>query len=70
MLTRLHRWKSGSGTYRMNVALLELPSFTSLSDRELANHHTAGIIIASSVAYMDRAYEDAKREDWCREPIV
>jgi phytoene dehydrogenase-like protein len=66
----MRRWKSGSGTFRMNVALSELPSFTALPGRNLADHHTAGIIIAPSLAYMDRAYDDAKREGWSCEPIV
>jgi phytoene dehydrogenase-like protein len=69
-LARMRRWKSGSGTFRMNVALSELPSFSSLPGRELADHHTAGIIIAPSLAYMDRAYDDARREGWSREPVV
>ncbi|QRM29152.1 NAD(P)/FAD-dependent oxidoreductase [Microvirga sp. VF16] len=69
-LARIRRWKSGSGTFRMNVGLSELPSFTALPGREPADHHTAGIIIAPSLAYMDRAYDDAKREGWSREPIV
>jgi phytoene dehydrogenase-like protein len=69
-LARMRRWKSGSGTFRMNVALSELPSFTALPGRDTADHHTAGIIIAPSLAYMDRAYDDAKREGWSCEPIV
>jgi phytoene dehydrogenase-like protein len=69
-LARIRRWKSGSGTFRMNVALSELPSFTALPGREPADHHTAGIIVAPSLAYMDRAYDDAKRDGWSREPIV
>jgi phytoene dehydrogenase-like protein len=69
-LARMRRWRSGSGTFRMNVALSELPSFTALPGREPADHHTAGIIIAPSLTYMDRAYDDAKREGWSREPIV
>jgi phytoene dehydrogenase-like protein len=67
---RIRRWKSGSGTFRMNVALSELPSFAALPGREPAPHHTAGIVIAPSLAYMDRAYLDAKRDGWSREPIV
>ena len=31
---------------------------------QLADHHTAGIIIAPSLAYMDRAYVDARRHGW------
>lgn len=69
-LGRIRRWKSGSGTFRMNVALSELPSFSALPGRELADHHTAGIIIAPSLAYMDRAYNDAKQFGWSREPVV
>jgi phytoene dehydrogenase-like protein len=69
-LSRMQRWKCGSGTFRMNVALSELPSFTALPGREPADHHTAGIIIAPSLAYMDRAYDDARKFGWSREPIV
>ncbi len=45
-LARMKHWKCGSGTFRMNVALSELPSFTALPGHELADHHTAGIILA------------------------
>ena len=68
--TRMKRWQCGSGTFRMNVALSELPSFTALPGREPADHHTAGIILAPSLAYMDRAYDDARNIGWSREPIV
>lgn len=67
---RMQRWKSGSGTFRMNVALSELPSFSCLPGRDIADHHTAGIIIAPSLGYMDRAYLDARQRGWSREPIV
>jgi phytoene dehydrogenase-like protein len=50
--------------------LSELPSFTALPGRELADHHTSGIIIAPSLAYMDRAYDDARRHGWSREPVI
>jgi phytoene dehydrogenase-like protein len=61
-------WKSESATFRMNVALSELPRFTSLP--EPGDHLTAGIIIAPSLAYMDRAYMDARRVGWSAEPVV
>ncbi len=69
-MVRMRRWKCGSGTFRMNVALSRLPSFTALPGHELGDHHTAGIILAPSLAYMDRAYEDAKVSGWSREPII
>jgi phytoene dehydrogenase-like protein len=67
---RMARWRCGSGTFRMNVALSELPDFTCLPGRERAEHHTGGIIIAPSLAYMEQAYFDARTTGWSRRPIV
>jgi phytoene dehydrogenase-like protein len=67
---RIGYWRCGSGTFRMNVALAELPDFTCLPGRRPADHHTAGIILAPTLAYMERAYFDARAFGWSREPIV
>jgi phytoene dehydrogenase-like protein len=67
---RMRNWRCGSGTFRMNVALSELPDFTVLPGRAPADHHTSGIIMAPSLAYMDRAFLDAKAHGWSRRPIV
>jgi phytoene dehydrogenase-like protein len=67
-LARIKRWRNGSGTFRMNVALSALPSFTALPGD--GDHLTAGIIIAPSLAYMDRAWQDARDSGWSREPVV
>ncbi len=67
---RIAHWRCGSGTFRMNVALSELPDFTVLPGRSLAEHHTSGIIMAPSLAYMDQAYLDAKAGGWSKRPIV
>jgi phytoene dehydrogenase-like protein len=64
------QWRCGSGTFRMNVALAELPDFTCLPGRQRATHHTAGIIIAPTLAYMERAYFDARSQGWSKQPIV
>jgi phytoene dehydrogenase-like protein len=69
-LARMRHWKCGSGTFRMNVALERLPSFTALPGHHLADHHTAGIILAPSLAYMDRAFHDARETGWSKQPIV
>jgi len=63
-------YRCGSGTFRMNVALAELPDFTCLPGREVADHHTAGIILAPTLAYMERAWFDARALGWSRAPIV
>jgi phytoene dehydrogenase-like protein len=67
---RMENWRCGSGTFRMNVALSELPDFTVLPGRAPAEHHASGIIIAPSLAYMERAYFDARSFGWSRCPIV
>ncbi|MGQ0588915.1 MAG: phytoene desaturase family protein [Sphingosinicella sp.] len=65
---RMAHWQSESATFRMNVALSELPRFTSLP--EPGDQMTAGIIMAPSLGYMDRAWLTARTEDYAREPIV
>jgi phytoene dehydrogenase-like protein len=70
VLRRMRNWRCGSGTFRMNVALSGLPSFTALPGSNLADHHTSGIIMAPSLGYMDRAFADARQHGWSREPII
>ena len=65
---RIGNYQSGSGTFRMNLALSALPNFTSLPGQ--GDHLTAGIIIAPSLAYMDRAQASARLDGWSREPVV
>jgi phytoene dehydrogenase-like protein len=64
-------WRCRSGTFRMNVALSELPRFNGLTggedDFELLN---GTIDVSPSLAYLERAYDDAKAGGWAREPIV
>jgi phytoene dehydrogenase-like protein len=67
-LDRISRWRNGSGTFRMNVALSALPSFTALPGE--GDHLTSGIILAPSLGYMDRAWLDARAHGWSREPVV
>jgi len=67
-LDRIRNWRNGSGTFRMNVALNALPSFTALPGA--GDHLTAGIIIGPSLGYMDRAWQDARAHGWSREPVV
>jgi phytoene dehydrogenase-like protein len=67
---RMAAYRCGSGTFRMNVALSELPDFACLPGREAATHHASGIVIAPSLGYMERAYFDAKTSGWSRAPII
>jgi phytoene dehydrogenase-like protein len=63
-------YQSESATFRMNVALSALPDFTCLPGTEAAPHHASGIILAPTLAYMDRAYATARTQGWSQEPIV
>jgi phytoene dehydrogenase-like protein len=65
---RISNFRCGSGTFRMNVALSELPSFTCLPGK--GDHHTAGIILAPTLRYMEQAYFDARTFGWSKKPIV
>ncbi len=67
---RIASYRSGSGSFRMNLALGELPSFAALPGRAPAEHHGAGIVIAPSLAYMERAFFDARLSGWSAQPIV
>jgi phytoene dehydrogenase-like protein len=67
---RIDGYRCGSGTFRMNVALAQLPDFTCLPGTSAQQHHGAGIVIAPSLDYMERAYFDAKTSGWSRAPIV
>jgi phytoene dehydrogenase-like protein len=67
---RITTIRHGSGTFRMNVALSELPDFTALPGKQRAPHHTAGILIAPSLTYMENAFFDARRDGWSKQPVV
>ena len=67
---RIAAYKCGSGTFRMNVALSALPDFRCLPGTAAQPHHASGIVCAPSLAYMERAFFDARTEGWSRRPIV
>jgi phytoene dehydrogenase-like protein len=65
---RVAGYQVGSGTFRMNVALSELPRFSCLPTP--GEHHQSGIIIAPTLDYMDRAFTDARTAGMSAAPIV
>ena len=71
--------KTGSGTFRMNVALSELPGCVcrprcaeSLrgDGKAAADHLGSGIVIGPTLDYLDAAYMDARRDGWSKNPVV
>jgi phytoene dehydrogenase-like protein len=68
---RITHWRSRSATFRMNLALSELPAFTSLAgDNNAAAHMKGSINIAPSLDYLQRAYDDARNHGWSKAPVV
>ncbi len=71
---RIERYRCGSGTFRMNVALSELPDFTAMPGTNQQPHHSSGILVGPSLQYFEQAYFDAKSKahnaGWARKPIV
>ena len=61
-------YAGGSGSLRMNLALSGLPRFRYAPPGE--DHLKAGIVIAPSLDYMDRAWRDASEHGFSSAPIV
>ncbi|MGD8340855.1 MAG: NAD(P)/FAD-dependent oxidoreductase [Gammaproteobacteria bacterium] len=67
---RIESWHSESASFRMNVALSELPDFRCLPGTAASAHHGAGILIAPSLSYLDRAHQDALGTGMSAEPVI
>jgi phytoene dehydrogenase-like protein len=65
---RIEVYRCASATFRMNVALDRIPDFSCLPGD--GPHLRSGIVVAPSLGYMERAYFDARRDGWSREPII
>ena len=55
----IERWKTRSGTVKINVAISELPDFTSMPGTEQQDHHTGSVELCFSPQYAERAFQDA-----------
>ena len=65
---RIAGYKSGSGTFRMNVALDRLPDFACRPGA--GDHLSSGIIIGPTLKYMEQAWIDARTTGWSKAPII
>ena len=61
------RYKCASGAFRMNVALGGLPGY---AGRQVPHCMEAGIIMAPTLEYMDRAWHSARVQGWSASPVV
>lgn len=69
-LRAMRAWRCRSGTFRMNVALSELPAFTGMPEGDPQELLSGTIDIAPSLAYLERAFDDARQAGWSKAPIV
>ena len=67
---RIAHWRSKSATFRMNLALSELPRFTALGDANDPERMKGSINIAPSLGYLQRAFDDARAQGWSKAPVV
>ena len=66
--SRIQRFRCESATFRMNVALAELPHFNGMPPT--GAHLGAGIILAPSLEFMDQAHLSARATGISGTPIV
>ncbi len=59
-----------SVSFKLNLALRELPDFVAIPGTRLQPHHQAILDIAPSLDYLERGYDDAKHGRPSREPFL
>jgi phytoene dehydrogenase-like protein len=63
----IERWNSRSGVVKVNLALSELPDFTSNPGQ--GDHLGGAIELAHSIDYIEEAFQDARRGEPARKPF-
>jgi len=66
----IERIRFESSSFKLNLALRELPDFAAIPGIAPQPHHRAIIDIAPSLDYLERAYDDAKRGHPSEEPFL
>jgi phytoene dehydrogenase-like protein len=66
----IERYRMESGTFRMNFALRELPDLTSMPGTQRGPQHEGMIYVLPSTAYIRDAFDDTRRGEWSRSPII
>ena len=66
---RIESFRSESGSFRMNLALSELPRFSHFNADD--DFHFRGTVeVSPSLDYLSAAYSDAKAFGWSRQPMI
>lgn len=69
-LDRVRGWKSTGVSFKLNLALGELPDFKCRPGKSPQPHHRATIHVAPSIDYIQEAYDDTKGGGLSRQPML
>ena len=69
LVTELRRFRSRSGSAKVNLALAELPDFRALPGKELGPQHPE-FILNPSLGYLQQAFDDARSGIFSRSPML
>jgi phytoene dehydrogenase-like protein len=67
---KVREWRSIGPSLKVNLALGELPNFTSRPGTDAQPHHRATIHIAPSIEYLQKAYDEAVEGGESEEPLI
>ena len=66
----IDRYRMEPSSFKLNLALKDLPDFSSIPGTNLQLHHRGIIDIAPHLDYLERAYEEAVHGHWSKEPYI
>jgi phytoene dehydrogenase-like protein len=69
-LKRIAQFKTESGVFKLNIALRELPDFTSVPGTAPALQHFGSCEISPTPDWVQNAFEDAERGELSKEPWI
>lgn len=67
---KVRAWKSTGVSFKLNLALGELPDFKCRPGKNLQPHHRATIHVAPSIDYIQEAYDDTRAGGVSRQPML
>ena len=69
-LQRVRDWRAEGVSFKINLALGELPNFTARPGRDAQPHHRATIHVAPNLDYLQAAHDDARNRGLSRAPML
>ena len=66
----IENWKCRSGVVKINLALAELPNFTSIPGTNMQEHHTGSVELCLSTDYAEKAFQEARSGIPATRPFV